>query len=159
MEERRMKRVEDSMTEQSHLLFPRALNANGRLFGGQLLEWIDETAGLVAKRHAECNVVTVAIDNMHFKAGAQVGDTVYLKGRLTYVGNSSMEVRIDSYTEKLDGTRRMINRAYFVMVATDENQHPIQVPGLIVEGINEKIEWEAAQKRQELRRQRQREGF
>ena len=74
-----MKRVEDSMTEQSHLLFPRALNANGRLFGGQLLEWIDETAGLVAKRHAECNVVTVAIDNMHFKAGAQVGDTVYLK--------------------------------------------------------------------------------
>ena len=70
-----------------------------------------------------------------------------------------MEVRIVSYTEKLDGTRRMINRAYFVMVATDENQHPIQVPGLIVEGINEKIEWEAAQKRQELRKQRQREGF
>ena len=159
MAERKMKRVEDSMTEQSHLLMPRCLNAAGYLFGGQLLAWIDETAGIVAKRHAECNVVTVAIDNMHFKAGAQVGDTVYLKGHLTYVGNSSMEVRIDSYTEKLDGTRRMINRAYFVMVATDENQHPIQVPGLIVEGINEKIEWEAAQKRQELRKQRQREGF
>ena len=147
------------MVEQSYLLMPRCLNAAGHLFGGQLLAWIDETAGIVARRHAECNVVTVAIDNMHFKAGAQVGDTVYLKGHLTYVGNSSMEVRIDSYTEKLDGTRRMINRAYFVMVATDENQHPIQVPGLIVEGINEKIEWEAAQKRQELRKQRQREGF
>lgn len=53
METRRMKRVEDSVTEQSHLLFPRELNANGRLFGGRLLEWIDETAGLVAKRHAE----------------------------------------------------------------------------------------------------------
>ena len=154
-----MKRVADSVTEQSHLLFPRALNANGRLFGGQILEWIDETAGLVAKRHAECNVVTVAIDNMYFKAGAQVGDTVYMKGHLTYVGNSSMEVRIDSYAEKLDGTRRMINRAYFVMVATDENQHPIQVPGLRIEGINEEIEWEAAKKRQELRKQRQREGF
>lgn len=154
-----MKRVEDSVTEQSHLLFPRSLNANGRLFGGQILEWIDETAGLVAKRHAECNVVTVAIDNMYFKAGAQVGDTVYLKGHLTYVGNSSMEVRIDSYAEKLDGTRRMINRAYFVMVATDENQRPIQVPGLIVEGINGEIEWEAAKKRQELRKQRQKEGF
>ena len=149
----------DSVTEQSHLLFPRALNANGRLFGGQILEWIDETAGLVAKRHAECNVVTVAIDNMYFKAGAQVGDTVYMKGHLTYVGNSSMEFRIDSYAEKLDGTRRMINRAYFVMVATDENQHPTQVPGLMIEGINEEIEWEAAKKRQELRKQRQREGF
>lgn len=159
MSERRMKRIEDSMTEQSHLLFPRELNANGRLFGGKLLEWIDETAGLVAKRHAECNVVTVAIDNMHFKAGAQVGDTVYLKGYLTYVGRSSMEVRIDSYVEKLNGTRYMINRAYFVMVATDEDQKPIPVPGLIVEGLSAQMEWDAAIKRQELRKQRQREGF
>ena len=96
-EVREMKRVEDSETEQSHLLFPRSLNANGRLFGGQLLEWIDEIAGLVAKRHAQCNVVTVAIVNMHFKAGAIQGDTIYQRGHLTYVGRSSMEVRIDSY--------------------------------------------------------------
>lgn len=158
-ENRRMKRVEDSVTEQSHLLFPRALNANGRLFGGQLLEWIDETAGIVAKRHAECNVVTVAIDNMHFKKGATQEDTIYMRGHLTYVGRSSMEVRIDTYAEKLDGTRVMINRAYFLMVGTDENQKPIEVPGLIVEGINQEIEWEAAKKRQELRKQRNREGF
>lgn len=159
MEERRMKRVEDSVTEQSHLLFPRELNANGRLFGGRLLEWMDEIAGLVAKRHAECNVVTAAIDNLHFKSGAKVGDTVYLRGHLTYVGRSSMEVRIDSYVEKLDGTRHMINRAYFVMVGTDEEQNPIQVPGLIVEGISAQMEWDAAIRRQELRRQRKREGF
>ena len=158
-ENRKMKRVTDSMTEQSHLLFPRSLNANGRLFGGQLLEWIDETAGIVAKRHAECNVVTVAIDNMYFKAGATEADTIYLKGYLTYVGRSSMEVRIDTYAEKLDGTRRMIHRAYFVMVGTDADQRPIQVPGLIVEGVNQKIEWETAKKRQELRKERQREGF
>lgn len=158
-ENRKMKRVADSVTEQSHLLFPRSLNANGRLFGGQLLEWIDETAGLVAKRHAECNVVTVAIDNMHFKAGATEGETVFLRGRLTYVGRSSMEVRIDSYAEALDGTRRMINRAYFVMVGTDEKQRPIEVPGLVAEGVTEKMEWEAAQKRQELRKRRNQEGF
>ena len=159
MEQRKMKRVEDSVTEQSHLLFPRELNASGRLFGGKLLEWIDEIAGLVAKRHVECNVVTVAIDNMHFKAGAHVGDTVFLKGYLTHVGRSSMEVRIDSYVEKLDGTRHIINRAYFVMVATDENQKPIPVPGLIVEDLGAQMEWEAALKRQELRKQRRREGY
>lgn len=158
-EDRRMKRVEDSLTEQTHLLFPRALNANGRLFGGQLLEWIDETAGIVAKRHAECNVVTVAIDNMYFKAGATQEDTIYLRGYLTYVGRSSMEVRIDTYAEKLDGTRKMINRAYFVMVGTDENQKPVQVPGLIVEGVTQQIEWEMGMKRQELRKERKKEGF
>lgn len=159
MAERKMKRVEDSMAEQSHLLMPRCLNAAGYLFGGQLLAWIDETAGIVAKRHAEMNVVTVAVDNMYFKSGAKVNDTIVLIGRLTHVGRSSMEVRIDTYAESLDGKRTMINRAYFVMVGTDENQKPVEVPGLIVEGVTQQIEWDAGQKRAELRKMRRNEGY
>lgn len=159
MAERKMKRVEDSMVEQSFLLMPRHLNAAGHLFGGQLLAWIDETAGIVALRHAQCNVVTVAVDNMYFKAGAGINDVVVLIGRITHVGRSSMEVRIDSYAEKLDGTRTMINRAYFVMVATDENQKPVEVPGLIVEGVTQQIEWEAGEKRSQLRKMRRSEGY
>lgn len=159
MAERRMKYVEDSLTEQSHLLMPKCLNAAGYLFGGQLLAWIDETAGIVAKRHAEMNVVTVAVDNMYFKTGAKVDDTIVLIGRLTYVGRSSMEVRIDTYAESLNGVRNMINRAYFVMVGTDENQHPMEVPGLIVNGVTQQIEWEAGKKRAELRKLRRQEGF
>jgi len=156
---RRMKRVADSVSESSHLLFPRDLNANGFLFGGRLLEWIDEMAGIVAKRHAECNVVTVAVDNMHFKEGAIQSDTIFMKGYLTWVGNSSMEVRIDTYAEKIHGTRVMINRAFFVMVGTDENQRPIRVPGLIVEGETQEFEYESGKRRQELRKLRAREGF
>lgn len=159
MPDRKMKRVEDSIVEQSYLLMPRCLNAAGYLFGGQLLAWIDETAGIVAKRHAEMNVVTVAIDNMYFKAGAKVNDTIVLIGRLTHVGRSSMEVRIDTYAEALDGTRNMINRAYFVMVGTDEHQRPVEVPGLVVEGVTQQIEWDAAVKRAQLRKQRREEGF
>ena len=159
MSERKMKRVADSMTEQSHLLMPKCLNAAGYLFGGQLLAWIDETAGIVAKRHAEMNVVTVAVDNMYFKTGARVDDTIVLIGRLTHVGRSTMEVRIDTYAESLSGVRTMINRAYFVMVGTDDHQHPQEVPGLIVEGVTQQIEWEAGQKRAELRKVRRQEGF
>ena len=159
MEEREKKRVEDSMVEQSYFLMPRCLNGKGHLFGGQLLEWIDETAGLVARRHAQCDVVTVAIDNMYFKAGAGDDDVIVLKGRLTYVGRTSMEVRIDSYKEEKDGTRIMINRAYFVMVAVDENQQTVEVPGLLVEGVTQKIEWEAGEKRAQLRKIRRSEGY
>lgn len=159
MAEREKKRVEDSMVEQSYFLMPRCLNGKGHLFGGQLLEWIDETAGLVARRHAQCDVVTVAIDNMYFKAGAGDDDVIVLKGRLTYVGRTSMEVRIDSYKEEKDGTRIMINRAYFVMVAVDENQQPVEVPGLLVEGVTQKIEWEAGEKRAQLRKIRRSEGY
>ena len=159
MSERKMKRVADSMTEQSHLLMPKCLNAAGYLFGGQLLAWIDETAGIVAKRHAEMNVVTVAVDNMYFKTGAKVDDTIVLIGRLTHVGRSSMEVRIDTYAESLSGVRTMINRAYFVMVDTDDHQHPQEVPGLIVETEAEKAEWIGGEKRYALRKERRREGY
>lgn len=159
MEKRKMKRVEDSMAEQSHLLMPRCFNAAGFLFGGQLLAWLDETAGIVAKRHAQMNVVTVAIDNMYFKSGAKLNDTIVLIGRLTYVGHSSMEVRIDTYAESLNGIRTMINRAYFVMVGTDEQQRPVEVPGLIVEGVTQQIEWEAGKKRAQLRKLRKNEGY
>lgn len=159
MSERKMKHVEDSMVEHSHLLMPRDLNAAGYLFGGQLLAWIDETAGIVAKRHAEMNVVTVAVDNLYFKSGARVNDTIVLVGRLTYVGRSSMEVRIDTYAERLDGMRTMINRAYFVMVGTDDRQNPVEVPGLIIDGVTQQIEWEAGKKRAQLRKLRRNEGY
>ena len=120
---------------------------------------VEDSLGIVAKRHAEMNVVTVAVDNMYFKAGARVNDTIVLIGRLTHVGRSSMEVRIDTYCEALDGTRTMINRAYFIMVGTDEHQHPVEVPGLIIEGVTQQIENEAAQKRAKLWKVRRQEGF
>ena len=36
------KRVEDSLTEQTYLVMHKHINGYGRLFGGQLMAWIDE---------------------------------------------------------------------------------------------------------------------
>lgn len=41
---------------------------------------------------------------------------------------------MDTYREALDGTRTMINRAYVVMVALDEEGKTRLVPGLLTEG-------------------------
>ena len=158
-EQRKMKRASDSQVEQSYLLMPRHINGSGRLFGGQLVAWIDEVAGIVGKRHAESDIVTACFDNLIFKAGDYLNDTVVVRGHLTYVGNTSMEVRVDTYREALDGTRTMINRAYVVMVAVDRNGKSRPVPGLLAEGESAKAEWEAAQKRAELRKMRRKEGF
>ena len=147
------------MTEQTYLLMHRHINGYGRLFGGQLMQWIDELAGIVSMRHAGGRITTASIDNLNFKAGAYLNDTIVLIGRITYVGRTSMEVRVDTYVEDLEGMRRVINRAYVVMVAIDEEGHAVEVPGLIVESESEKAEWEAGQKRYALRKQRRREGF
>lgn len=64
---KKMKHVEDSLTEQTYLLMHRHINGYGRLFGGQLLMWIDELAGIVATRHSESRITTASIDNLNFK--------------------------------------------------------------------------------------------
>ena len=154
-----MKKVSDSETLQQYLIRPTHINHYGRLFGGQLLYWIDELAGIVAMRHSGATVTTAAIDNLQFQAPAYEGDMVVMVGQVTYVGRSSMEVRVDTFTESLDGARTMINRAYIDMVAIDETGKPIPVPGLIIETEEQQAEWNAAAKRKELRKQRRQEGF
>ena len=108
---REQKHVEDSRTENTYLIMPKHINGYGRLFGGILLQWIDEVAGIVAHRHAGSIVTTACVDNLNFKAGAYLGDTVVLIGRMTYVGKTSMEVRVDTYAEDSNGMRRLLNRA------------------------------------------------
>lgn len=156
---RTMKTVAESMTEQQYLVRPTHINHYGRLFGGQLIYWIDELAAIVAIRHCSANVTTAAIDNLQFKAPAFVGDMVVLQGCVTCVGRSSMEIRVDTFTETAQGDRQMINRAYIDMVAIDDEGQPIEVPGLIPETPEQQAEFEAAAKRKSLRKQRRQEGF
>ena len=60
------KRVSDSMTSQVQIIMPEHINGYHRLFGGQLVEWIDVVAGVVARRHSNRNVTTAFIDHLHF---------------------------------------------------------------------------------------------
>jgi acyl-CoA hydrolase len=153
------KRVSDSRTQQVQIVMARDINGYGRLFGGRLLEWIDVVAGVVARRHCECNVTTAAIDNLQFRSPARVDSTLCLIGQLTHVGKTSMEVRVDSFVEDLSGSRTLINRAYLVMVALDGQERPASVPGLILETDEERREWEAGERRRQLRAQRRRENY
>ncbi len=153
------KRVADSMAETVHVVRPNHLNGANRLFGGILMQWIDEVAGIVAKRHAMMNVTTASVDNLRFIKGAYQNEMVVIVGKLTYVGTTSMEVRVDTYVENKSGVRKTINSAYFVMVALDENDKPVSVPKLIVETEEEKAELEAAKKRREMRSHRKVEGY
>jgi len=156
---RTAKRASESLTEQQYLICPAHINHYGRLFGGQLLKWIDELAGIVAIRHCGDTVTTAAIDNLQFKAPAYTGDMIVLRGMVTCVGRTSMEVRVDTYREALDGKRELINRAYIDMVAIDCKGQPKEVPELLLETEEQRAEYEAAQKRRQMRKQRRAEGF
>lgn len=147
------KRVADSKTEQVHILMPADINGANRLFGGTLMQWIDIVAAVVARRHANCDVTTAAVDRLTFHSPAKMNDTILLVGCITYVGRTSMEVKVDTYVEALDGTRSLVNHAHMAMVAVDSTGCPRPVPRLLLETAEEQAEWDAAAARHQERRQ------
>ncbi|MBQ9059223.1 MAG: acyl-CoA thioesterase [Atopobiaceae bacterium] len=153
------KRVSDSLTEQVYIIRPQHINPSDRLFGGQLMLWIDEMAGVVSRRHSNSIVTTASIDNLNFLAAAYQDDMIVLVGKVTHVGKTSMEIRVDSYIEDYSGNRTTMNRAYVVMVAVDEDGRPTSVPGLILETDEEREEWEAAERRNAIRKERREQGY
>ena len=95
------KKISDSRTEQVQILNQSNINGFGRLFGGQLMQWIDVVAAVTARRHSEKNVTTVLVDRLEFKKPARVNNTLVLNGHITYVGRTSMEVCVDTFIESL----------------------------------------------------------
>ena len=159
------KTVRESCAEQVQVLTQANINGYNRLFGGQLMEWIDVVAAVVARRHSGKNVTTAVVDTLSFNAPAYPNDTVIVCGHITHTGRTSMEVCVKSYVENLDGTRKLINTAYLVMVALDNNEKPTEVPQLKIETEEEthrqsgEKDFQAAEKRSALRKQRRTENF
>ncbi len=122
-----------------------------RLFGGQIMAWIDILAAVAARRYARCAVTTVSVDNLSFLAPAYLNDTVVQEARVTWTGRTSLEVRVDSYVERIDRSREPVNRAYLVFVAIDGEGRPVPVPPFTPETDDERLEYEAALVRRKQR--------
>lgn len=146
------KEVSASYTEQVQILNQSNINGYKRLFGGQLMQWIDIVAAVTARRHCEHNVTTVLVDRLEFKKPAHANDMILLIGHVEYVGKTSMDVCVNTYIEELNGGKTLINTAHLVMVALDENDCPTEVPRLILRTDKERADWDAAKKRRELRK-------
>lgn len=138
------KKPKDSEVVTVHLVRQADLNGAGRLFGGILMQWIDEVAGLVALRHTQMNVTTACVDNLQFLHGAYPNDRVVIVGKPVYVGNSSIIVKVETFVEKLKEDKKLINQAYLTLVGLDQNDKPTRIPRLIPETEEELKEWEFA---------------
>ncbi len=146
-------------SEQTHIIRPQHMNSQGRLFGGQLMLWIDEIAGIAARRYCRGNVTTACVDGLNFIDAAHFNDTVTLTAGVTFVGRTSMEVTVLTYTEKIDGTRKLINEAHLVEVALDKDEHPAEVPAFIPSTPEAQEEYEKGRLRYELRKERRLAGI
>ncbi|MDR1570825.1 MAG: acyl-CoA thioesterase [Oscillospiraceae bacterium] len=139
------------LTQHVQIILPQHVNASNRLFGGQLMAWIDIVAAVEARRHAHTEVTTAAVDNLQFIHPAYLNDTIRLDAQVTWTGRTSMEVRVDTYVESLSGEERQVNCAFIVFVALDASGKPTTFPAFIPQTEEERKEWSRAEERRAIR--------
>lgn len=104
-------------------LRPEDLNANGSLFGGSLLKWIDEEAAIYAIVQLENPmVVTKFISEINFVSSAKQGDIIELGITAIHFGNTSLTMRCEVRNKITRKSILTIDKIVFVNV--DENGNP-----------------------------------
>ena len=147
-------------TTAVQIVMPQHCNgyAKPRLFGGQIMAWTDVVGAVAARRYTGKAVTTVCIDNLTFLKPAYLNDTIVQEAVVTWTGRTSLEVRVESMVERLDGSRELINRAYAVFVALDEEDRPCPVPPFVPETEEEKEIFREAETRRKIRKSLSAEG-
>jgi len=125
--------VGHSAVEMAQVMLPDQANPAGFVHGGELMKLMDNAAGVVSARHCRTNIVTGRVEDIVFHNPVRVGSLVIVRGRLTFVSRSSMEVQVQVEMEDLrHGEKVEALTAYFVMVALDAEGRPTEVPSLIL---------------------------
>jgi acyl-CoA hydrolase len=148
-----MKTPSASRVLMTELVLPLHTNgAEGVLFGGVVMQWIDVCAGIAAMKHAGGQVVTASIDRLDFLSPVHLGDIVILQAQVNFAANTSMEVgcRVETEDPKT-GERRYTTKAYLTFVAIDENRRPRPVEPIVPEGEDEQRRFQAAEARRAQR--------
>ena len=152
------KRASESETETVQVVLPNDANPLGFILGGTVMHLIDIAGAITAARHTRSQVVTAAVDGLQFLHPIKVGDLIILKARVTCVFTTSLEVRVDVYSEEtLTGKRQQTSRAFLTFVAIDRGGARVPVPPLLVETEEERRECEAAHVRRAERLRRKAE--
>lgn len=122
----------------SELMQPSHSNFNGKIHGGYILNLMDQIAFACASKHSEAYCVTASVNTVDFLNPIEIGELVTMKASVNYVGNTSMIVGIRVIAENIrTGNVKHCNSSYFTMVAKNDANESVAVPGLILNNSTE----------------------
>lgn len=145
--------VAQSAVTMAQVMQPSQANVAGNVHGGHIMMMMDNAAGVVASRHARCNVVTARVESINFLKPFYVGSLVTVTAHLSFASQHTMEVEVEVMAEDLaTGYQEQALTAYFIMVALDHHDRPKDVPPLILQTDEERRRFEQGQRRYEDRK-------
>ena len=121
-------KIKTSQTHVFKVVFPNITNHHNTMFGGTVMEMMDEVAFMTATRFARKSFVTVSCDRIDFKKPIPADTLVELIGKVKYVGNSSLKVNVEVFVEEMyEEKREKAVSGDFTLVALDENKKPVKI--------------------------------
>ena len=149
------KKMSESYSVKSAIVFPQHTNNYNTMFGGMLLSQIDDIAAITARRYSGAQTVTASIDSMDFLRPIELGDIVILEGVVTYTGRSSMEIMVKVSRENHSEEGKILTGFCFMtFVAVDENNKPLEVPEIECDSETLKFLYDTAEIRVNRRKER-----
>ena len=113
------------------LVKPSDLNPRGTLFGGRVLEWIDEEAAIFAIcQLGSPNIVTKAMSEVNFVRTAKQGDIVEFGTEVVSIGTTSITLACDVRCKTTKETIIKIDKIVFVLLDDEGKPKPHNIKKL-----------------------------
>lgn len=131
---------------------PTDVNFGGKVHGGVVMKWIDQTAYTCARNWAENYCVTVYVGGIRFLKPISIGEVIKVNAYVIYTGTTSIHIAVDVYARNFKEQEfEKKTHCVIVFVSVDEAGNPIPVKKWIPETETEKQLAEYAKKLVDLR--------
>ncbi|NLR82530.1 acyl-CoA thioesterase [Chitinophaga eiseniae] len=121
-------KIDQSVTRIFKAVFPDSINHYDTLFGGTAMALMDEVAFITATRYSRQKMVTVSSDRIDFTKPIPAGTIIELVGIVSFVGNTSLKVRVEVFIEQMYSTvREKAITGEFTFVAIDNDKRPVKI--------------------------------
>ena len=112
------------------LVRPEHLNHFGFLFGGCMLQWVDEVSWMSATTdYPGCHFVTIAMDKVEFRRSVKDGTILTFETEKTHVGRTSVQYRVRVFGKVLDTREdQEVFSTAVTLVRVDDGGHKLALP-------------------------------
>ncbi|MBA3686494.1 MAG: acyl-CoA thioesterase [Planctomycetes bacterium] len=108
---------------------PTDMNFGGKVHGGAVMKWIDQTGYACAAGWCGSYCVTVYVGGIRFAKPIAIGSLVELRAQVIYTGRTSMHVAVDvSAADPRHSAYSATTHCIIVFMAIDEAGRPVVVP-------------------------------
>jgi acyl-CoA thioesterase YciA len=111
------------------LMMPRDTNAQGTIFGGVILSYIDQAGAIEARRQGVGVMVTVAMDKVVFHEPVFVGDLISFWCETLRIGTTSITVKVKVESNRFNdpGKKVLVTEAQVVYVNLGDDRKPTPI--------------------------------